>query len=294
MFNLTFLGAFNPFFRNHNGYLKDGVKLIDQDPGIFSEEVVASNRRAVELRYTLLPYLYSLFFRAHISGGTVVRSMAHVFPSNPDCWSLDEQFLWGSSLLIAPVIHENQTSKDVYLPSSERWFDYYTGGEIVTLNQTTVSAPYDFIPLFLRGGAIIPHQHSALNTVASRKKPLYLIVAPNKDNYASGELFWDDGESIDVYNRKLYNQFSFVYQLDRLIIEPWVYNYAQMGAEIKFESIKIFGMNKSPTKVVWNGQTLRPVDQWNFEPAGNVLEMTNLALNVSKTHKIVFSYNFFV
>jgi maltase-glucoamylase len=71
------------------------------------EAVVTSNRHAVELPYTLIPYLYALCPRVHISGGTVVRSMAHEFPSISECWSLDEQFLWGSSLLIAPVIYEN-------------------------------------------------------------------------------------------------------------------------------------------------------------------------------------------
>ncbi|CAF5186285.1 unnamed protein product, partial [Rotaria magnacalcarata] len=195
------LGSFNPFFRNHNGNDQGGIKFIEQDPGIFSPDVVASNRRAVEQRYTLIPYLYSLFFRVHISGGTVVRSMAHVFPTIPDCWPLDEQFLWGSSLLIAPVIKENHTTKSVYLPWTERWFNYYTGEEMKALNETTVAAPYDFLPLFLRGGSIIPHQQSAMNTVESRKKPLYLIVALDKNQQATGELFWDDGESIDTYNR---------------------------------------------------------------------------------------------
>ncbi|CAF5126187.1 unnamed protein product, partial [Rotaria socialis] len=78
---------------------------------------------------------------------------------------------------IAPVIYENNFNKWVYLPTTERWFDYYTGEEKTTLGAITVPAPLDFIPLFLRGGAIIPHQLSALNTVMSRKKPMYLIVA---------------------------------------------------------------------------------------------------------------------
>ncbi|CAF1150433.1 unnamed protein product [Rotaria sordida] len=282
------LGAFSPYFRNHNGNNENGTKFIEQDPGIFSPTVVASNRRAVELRYTLIPYLYTLFYRVHISGGTVVRSMAHVFPTIPDCWPLDEQFLWGSSLIIAPVIYENHISKSVYLPWTERWFDYYTGQEIITLNQTVVSAPYDFIPLFLRGGVIIPHQQSAMNTVKSRRKPLFLIVALNKNNDASGDLFWDDGESIDTYDKMLFNYFIFTYKSSGLTIEPWTYKYPQMGNEIKLEEIKIFGMNKNLTRILWNGHELKPVEQWIFNATMNVLHMTNLKLNMVKTHKFVF------
>src|SRR5262249_34715677 len=156
----------------------------------------------------LIPYLYTLFHRVHISGGTVVRSMAHVFPSITECLALDEQFLWGSSLLIAPVIYENQVNKSLYLPTTERWFNYYTGEE-QTNGSITVSAPLDFIPLYLRGGAIIPHQQSAMNTVESRKKPMYLIIALDQKQSASGDLFWDDGESIDTYERSVYNYFIF-------------------------------------------------------------------------------------
>lgn len=276
------LGAFNPFFRNHNG-----LNYNDQDPGIFSSDVAASNRHAVELRYTLNPYLYTLFHRVHISGGTVVRSMAHEFPSIAECWPLDEQFLWGSSLLIAPVVYENQTSKSVYLPATERWFDYYTGQEQTTLGRITVSAPYNFIPLFLRGGAIIPHQQSALNTVESRKKPMYLIVSLNHEQIATGDLFWDDGDSIDTYGNSIYNYFVFNFNSQRLTLEPWTYKYPQMENEIRLDEIKIYGMNNQPTRVIWNGQDLAG-SKWTFDATKNILHMQMLNLNIAKIQKFIF------
>ncbi|CAF4751621.1 unnamed protein product [Rotaria socialis] len=156
------------------------------------------------------------------------------------------------------------------------------------LNQTTVAAPYDFIPLFLRGGSIIPHQQSAMNTVESRKKPLYLIVALDKDQQASGELFWDDGESIDTYNRGMYNHFNFVFKSKVLTIDPWAYKYPEMGDTIKLEDIKVFGMNQIPTRILWNGQELQPTGQWTFNSATNILQMTGLALNVAKIHRFTF------
>ena len=274
------LGAFNPFFRNHNG-----IRFADQDPGIFSPDIVASNRHVVETRYTLIPYLYTLFHRVHISGGTVVRSMAHEFPTDPLTWPLDEQFLWGSYLLIAPVVYPGHITKNVYLPSSDRWFDYYTGEEITTLGLINVQAAHDHLPLYLRGGSIIPHQPSAMNTVLSRQNSFYLYIALDKQDKAQGDLFWDDGESIDTYETLHYNYFRFDYNVQRLTIEPWTYKYPEMNN--KLEDISVYGILKQPAKIVWNGQDLSN-DKWIFNTNSSILQMKSLGLVLSKTHKLVF------
>ncbi|CAF3950314.1 unnamed protein product, partial [Rotaria sp. Silwood2] len=278
------LGAFNPFFRNHNA-----IRFIDQDPGSFSPSVIDSNRRVVETRYTLIPYLYTLFHRVHITGGTVVRSMAHEFPTDSICWSIDEQFLWGSYLLIAPVIYENHTTKDVYLPSSnERWFNYYTGEEQMKLGYINVAADYDYLPLFLRGGAILPHQQSAMNTVKSRLNPMNLIIALDKQEKAQGNLFWDDGDSIDTYQTSKHNYFNFNYDKQRLLIEPWTYKYTEMNDRIKLEEITIYGLRNQPKEMRWNGQELSNI-KWTFNSTLNVLKIQALALDLSQTHKFIIS-----
>ena len=279
------LGAFNPFFRNHNG-----IRFADHDPGSFSSEIVDSNRRVVETRYELIPYLYTLFHRVHVSGGTVVRSMAHLFPTDPSSWSIDEQFLWGSHLLIAPVIYENHTNKDVYLPAmnGERWFDYYTGREYFILGHINVTANYDYLPLFIRGGAILPRQQSAMNTVKARFNPMNLIIALDQQRKAKGNLFWDDGESIDTYQNKNYNYFHFSYEKQRLLVQPWSYRYLQMAHQIKLEHITIYGLEKSPTKIQFKGKTLSKT-KWNFNSTLNVLSMHHLALDFSQEHKFTFA-----
>ena len=274
------LGAFNPFFRSHNG-----LRYVDQDPGNFPPAIVESNRHVVETRYRLIPYLYSLFHRVHITGGTVVRSMAHEFPMDSSCWSLDEQFLWGSNLLIAPVIHEGHTTKNVYLPTSERWYDYYTGEEIPTLGSITVQAPRDYLPLYLRGGSILPLQESAMNTVLSRQKSFYLYIALDRNQRATGNMYWDDGESIDTYETSHYNYFIFNYGSQRLLLKAWTYKYPAMHNKI--DEISIFGMTKQPTRIIWNGQDLS-TNKWTFDSNKNILKMKALTLDLSKTHRYVF------
>ncbi|CAF1211765.1 unnamed protein product, partial [Didymodactylos carnosus] len=236
------LGAFNPFFRNHNS---NG--LIDQDPGVFSPSVVASNRKAVILRYTLIPYLYTLFYNVHVNGGTVVRSMAHEYSQDSNCWGLDEQFLWGSSLLIAPVIYENQTMKNLYLPPSPvRWYDYYTGQEQTKLGNITVDAPLDYIPLFVKGGSIIPTQQYALNTNLSRQNPVSLLIALDQNQTASGSLFWDDGDSVDTYVNQNYNLFQFSYTSNSTITITAVAYYYQ--TPLVLGQIQVYGLAAQPTQ----------------------------------------------
>ena len=83
------LGAFNPFYRNHNS-----IGHKDQDPGAFSPAVIESMRKAVELRYSLIPHLYTLFYKVNTEGGTVARSLVHEFSKDRFTRDIDEQFMW--------------------------------------------------------------------------------------------------------------------------------------------------------------------------------------------------------
>ena len=108
------LGAFYPFSRNHNTF-----GAADQDPGYFGEPLASIAREALTIRYTLLPYLYLLFYRHSLQGDTVARPLWHEFPTDLNTWDIDDQFLWGEALLISPVLQvEIQTEfSDKFLVS---------------------------------------------------------------------------------------------------------------------------------------------------------------------------------
>ncbi|WAR24896.1 MGA-like protein [Mya arenaria] len=114
------LGSFYTLSRNHNG-----LNMKDQDPGIFGPHVSHVSKSALEIKYSLLPFLYTQFYRVNTQGGTIIRAMWHVFPKDKRTWSLDTQFMWANALLVAPVLEQGHMHKDAYLPKS-RWFDYYT------------------------------------------------------------------------------------------------------------------------------------------------------------------------
>ena len=99
------LGAFYPFSRNH-----DGDRSIEQDPAILGPVVVEAAKTALLWKYSLLPYLYTLFFRAHTTGDAVVRPLFFEFPTDSKSYEIESQFMWGSALMIVPMLEVKATS----------------------------------------------------------------------------------------------------------------------------------------------------------------------------------------
>lgn len=123
---------------------------------------------ALRIRYTLLPYYYTLFYKAHTDGSTVIRPLFHEFPTDRQALDIYLQFLIGPSIMIAPVTDEGARSVQAYIPAAY-WYNYYTGARVPLQGQfIRLAAPLDNIPILLRGGSILPTQGFANNTKASR------------------------------------------------------------------------------------------------------------------------------
>ncbi|XP_042637224.1 sucrase-isomaltase, intestinal-like [Orycteropus afer afer] len=193
------LGAFYPFSRNHNS-----IGSKEQDPGVFGEEFATISRSVLLIRYTLLPYLYTLFYHSHISG--IFYPKKPRFTSDPQTHGIDKAFLWGSSLMITPVLEKGAKSVTVYFPEAF-WYNFYTGEQVPPSWQkmfVEIPAPLDIIPLFIRGGNILPIQAPARTTEQSRLNPFGLIISLDEQEEACGSLFWDDGDSIDSIEKENY------------------------------------------------------------------------------------------
>ncbi|KAJ0063496.1 hypothetical protein NL108_002787, partial [Boleophthalmus pectinirostris] len=201
------LGAFYPYSRNHNG-----LGNPRQDPVAWDEFFANASRDALNIRYTLLPYLYTLMYEAHTKGSTVIRPLLHEFVSDKNTWDIHTQFLWGPAFLITPALDMGVREVRGYVPR-DRWYDYHTARDVGVRGQTVVMpTPLDHINLHVRGGYILPWQRPELNTKLSRTNPLGLIVALSDSNTAQGSFFWDDGESIDTAERNEYLFTSFSVQ----------------------------------------------------------------------------------
>uniref|UniRef100_M4AS73 Maltase n=1 Tax=Xiphophorus maculatus TaxID=8083 RepID=M4AS73_XIPMA len=185
------LGAFYPYSRNHNG--KGNPR---QDPVAWDDRFTEASRDVLNIRYTLLPYLYLLMFEAHTKGSTVVRPVLHEFVKDKATWDIHKQFLWGPALLITPALDPGVTVVEGYLPDA-RWYDYHTARDVgKRATKLSMDTPLEHINLHVRGGYILPWQKPENNTFYSRKNPMGLIVALSDSGTAEGSVFWDDGEGI--------------------------------------------------------------------------------------------------
>jgi len=189
------LSAFFPFYRNHNV-----LSAISQEAYVW-DSVADASRKAMAIRYSLLPYMYTLFYYASTTGSTVMRALTWEFPNDPTLAAIDNQFLLGPALMIVPVLGQGLTHAKGVFPGvahGEVWYDWYNQTKVNAHPGQNVSfyAPLSHIPVFIRGGHILPQQEALYTTAECRNSFWSLIVALDKNGAASGEAYLDDGESI--------------------------------------------------------------------------------------------------
>ncbi|KAI9932221.1 hypothetical protein ASPWEDRAFT_110472 [Aspergillus wentii DTO 134E9] len=187
------LGAFYTFYRNHN------------DIGYNSQEfyvwptVAESARKAIDIRYRLLDYIYTAFHRQTQTGEPFLQPFFYLYPEDKNTFSNDHQFFYGDAILVSPVTEKGSTSVDAYFPD-DIFYDWYTRLPVrgKGANSTLDNIDITHIPVHIRGGNIIPaRSSSAMTTTELRKKSFELIIAPGLNGTASGSLYLDDGDSLE-------------------------------------------------------------------------------------------------
>lgn len=182
-------------YRNHNNR-----NTIAQEAYRWAT-TAESTRRIMSIRYSLLPYTYTLFHKANQAGETVLRALAWEFPDDPQLKAIDNQFMSGPALLVTPVLEPLATTVKGIFPGVANgtiWYDWYTlrKMDVAPGENKTLPAPIEHQPIHVRGGSIVPIQKAGNTTAMSRKNPWSLIIALDQNEEAKGELYLDDGISV--------------------------------------------------------------------------------------------------
>jgi alpha-glucosidase (family GH31 glycosyl hydrolase) len=151
-------------------------------------------RKYLELRYRLMPYLYSSVHETSKTGLPIMRALWLHYPDDPIAVARGDQYLWGRDILVAPVVEKDATSRRVYLPRG-RWFDFWTEQRMDGAKEIDRAVDLATTPLYVRAGAVIPMGPVKQYTAEPVDGPLSLTVYPGADG--SFEVFEDDGRSFE-------------------------------------------------------------------------------------------------
>ncbi len=197
-------GAFCPLFRSHGQYpLREIYNLSPETHPAYKSMVYYD-----KLRYRLMPYIYSLAGMTYFDDFTIMRPLIMDFNGDSEVNSIGDQYMFGPSLLVAPVYKYKARNRDVYMPSSCGWYDFYTGEYIDGGQTIKADAPYDRLPLFVREGSILPVGPSIQYTDEKAADKITLFVYTGKDGEFT--LYEDNGSNYD-YEKGAYSTIQFRY-----------------------------------------------------------------------------------
>lgn len=244
------LGAIFPLYRNHTG--KDTEM---QEPWNFGDAALAASRQVMEWRYRLLPLFYALFRESTHTGAPPVRPLFWHFGRDVRTYAIEDQVLIGAHLMAAPVLKPGERKRRVYFPANSIWFDWYTAAEYIGGREYEVEAPLNRLPLFVRGGGVVP-TGELMQWVGERPRNVHTIrVYPGGSG--SSLVYWDDGQTL-AYKNGAYLETQLSYSAaDRQMRLDW----EAKNAPVRFQSpeyvlIRLYNVFK-PSRVLVDERPIR-------------------------------------
>jgi alpha-glucosidase (family GH31 glycosyl hydrolase) len=197
-------GVFQPIFRPH------AQEEVASEPVFRSAKAKALAKEAIELRYKLLPYNYTLTYHNHISGAPLMRPLFFEEPTKNQLYELSSTYLWGIDFLITPILSSKEQTMNVYFPEGSAWFDFYTDRMIEGGITSRIATKENYIPTFVRGGAFIPMAYPMQHTEEYDPNKIELHYYHDPSIYKSRrEMYNDDGSTADALKKGMYEKLFF-------------------------------------------------------------------------------------
>ncbi len=257
------LGVFNPIYRNHTT-----KGSADQEPWVHGPRHEAIRKRFIELRYRLLPYIYTAVEEMTRTGIPLMRPIFLEFPQAGQFYGEDREFLFGRDLLVAPVVTEMVDAQEVRLPPGD-WYDFWTAEKHDSSEPVSIHPTLDQLPLYVRAGAIVPEQPLVQNTAETPKGPLVLRVYPGQE--CGGSLYLDDGHSLN-YQRGESLRVSYSCHA-----APEALSVSSSAQEGSFQpwwrsvTLHIFGASREPKEVRLGDTAVR---EWRYDSESHAVTVT--------------------
>ena len=244
-YQISFLA---PFCRNHKN-----IDSYDQEPWRFGKYYEDIIRKYLKLRYRLLPFLYTTLEEAHRTGVPLFRPLVLNYQNDASTYNLDDEFMIGNDLLVAPVLRPDVTRRLVYLPEG-KWYDYWTNKEYKGGSVVSVDAPLETVPMFVRGGSILP-LGPEMNYVGEKVPEPSFVIYPDDRGEAATALYEDDGLSPEYTNgvyRRTSLRFSGKQKQIQISVSAPEGTFRPQPRTASF----IISTSLSPGRVLLDGQTV--------------------------------------
>ncbi len=240
-------GAFSPIFRIH-GYVSE------TEIWRYGSEFEQMARKFIDLRYKLLPYIYSEAWQVTQRGHLLMAPLAYYYPQDKNVWGIDDQMFFGESIMACFVTEYQQYEKEIYLPEGE-WFDFWSGEKMAQNGMVKVASAFDTTPLFVKAGAILPLGPKVQYADQPTDEPTTIRVYPGEDGAYT--LYIDDYTSYD-YEKGEYSQIEFSYSDSKreLTIAKGEGEYIDFASSPMTFVVEMVGSEDSTQKVKFDGKTL--------------------------------------
>jgi alpha-glucosidase len=255
------VGCFSPLFRNHSA-----IHTRDQEPWAFDEITEEINRKYIKLRYKLMPYLYDMMWTSENTGLPVIRPLMLHYQQDEKTYEINDEFMFGEDILVAPVLEQGQKARTVYLPQGT-WVDYWTKEVIQGGRYVLRETPLDVCPIFIKSGSIIPNYHPQNYIGEYENKNLILDVYFGNGNYVH---YQDDGESFK-YKDGEYNLYEFTMETSNEMVSLNI-NNVHNNYKLCYESFTFNINNFTASEILVDGETI------HFETYKDELEWTTFTV----------------
>ncbi len=273
-------GVFQPIFRPH------AQEEVPSEPVFRAEKAKQLSKKAIELRYRLLPYNYTIAFENSRTGMPLMRPLFFEEPDNHQFYHISETYLWGNDFLISPVVHPGLKSQKVYFPKTSHWFDFYTGKKMEGGKAIFVELVEEHIPTYVRAGAFIPLTPLVQTTDNYSIKTLdihYYHDVTVKES--EGKIYHDDGLLASAYEN---GKYELLYLKSNFLSGNLQFAFEkQTGKDVasSFEIINLIIHNggKTPKQVKVNGKSL----PFTYEKENQKITINNIPISTIQTKVVI-------
>lgn len=232
------MAAFHPFCRAHSS--KD---YTDQEPWSFGQPYTAAIKKAIELRYQILPYLYTVFWRHAESGTPMIRPLVFLDQDDEQTYHRMEEFALGNNLLICPIARAGADGRYMYLPKGQ-WYNYWTDELLEGGKEVWVDSDLETFPFFVRAGTILP-QYPVMQYVGEKQIESLDLHVYLSENSCTSELYEDAGDFYD-YDQGNYRLRSFIQLTEKNRLYLQQLSQGRFNSEYSTYRIIVHGLTFTP------------------------------------------------